>query len=241
MVDAPSGLGWLTARPIAHRGLHDRARGIPENSLAAFRAAIEGGFAIECDIHRTRDGVPVVFHDHNLARLAGVSGRIDDLTAAEVSRLRLFDTDEAPPTLAALLDLVDGRVPIVVEAKGIDAAADAGFMDDAGPVLAAYRGPLALMSFDHWLLDQAGEAGLDLPIGLTAEGTRPEALERHRVVFERRCAFVSYNVHHLPNAFVTWVRDVRRAPVISWTVRTPSDVEQSATHADQMTFEGFVP
>ncbi|WP_279478539.1 glycerophosphodiester phosphodiesterase family protein [Aureimonas sp. SK2] len=239
MSDAAPDLGWLSARPIAHRGLHDAKRGIPENSMAAFRAAIAGGFAIECDIHRTRDGVPIVFHDHDLGRLTGEGGTIDALTADEASKLRLLGTDEAPPTLAALLDLVGGRVPLVVEAKGIDPAADAGFMADVAPVVVGYRGPLAIMSFDEWLLDQTD--GLDLPIGLTAEGTRSDILERHRVVFERRCAFVSYNVHHLPNAFVDWVRGERRAPVISWTVRTPADVERSQAHADQMTFEGFTP
>ncbi|WP_061936269.1 glycerophosphodiester phosphodiesterase family protein [Aureimonas sp. AU22] len=239
MAGASSDLGWLTAQPIAHRGLHDRARGIPENSMAAFRAAIENGYAIECDIHRTSDGVPVVFHDHDLLRLTGEAGTIDTLTAADVRDLRILGTPEAPPTLAALLELVNGQVPIVVEAKGIDASADAGFMTDVAGVLDAYRGPLALMSFDEWLLDQTGD--LDLPVGLTAEGTRPDVLERHRVVFERRCAFVSYNVHHLPNAFVAWVREVRRAPVISWTVRTPADVEHSRAYADQMTFEAFIP
>ncbi|WP_294646363.1 glycerophosphodiester phosphodiesterase family protein [uncultured Aureimonas sp.] len=236
---AASDLGWLTARPIAHRGLHARPRGVPENSMAAFRAAVEGGYAIECDIHRTRDGVPVVFHDHDLERLTGRTGTIDSLSAAEVADFRLFDTAEAPPTLAALLKFVDGRVPLVVEAKGIDAATDAGFMADVAPVIEGYRGPLALMSFDEWLLDQTD--GIGVPVGLTAEGTRPGDLERHRVVFERRCAFVSYNVHHLPNAFVTWVREERGAPVITWTVRTPAEIAQTEAHADQMTFEGFTP
>ncbi len=241
MADAASDLGWLTARPIAHRGLHDAKRGIPENSIAAFRAAIDGGYAIECDIHRTSDGVPVVFHDHDLARLTGETGTIDALTAADVAKLRLLGTDEAPPTLAALLELVNGRVPIVVEAKGIDADSDAGFMADAAHAMKAYRGPLAVMSFDEWLLDQTEGWGLDLPVGLTAEGVRPDILDHHRTLFERRCGFVSYNVHHLPNAFVAWVRQERRAPVISWTVRTPADIERSQAHADQMTFEGFIP
>ncbi len=241
MPNAAPDIGWLTARPIAHRGLHDAKRGIPENSIAAFRAAIEGGYAIECDIHRTRDGIPVVFHDHDLHRLTGRNGTIDALTVAEVADLRLLGSEEAPPTLAALLDLVGGRVPIVVEAKGIDAATDAGFMADVAPVVRDYAGPLAIMSFDEWLLDQTGDLGRDLPIGLTAEGTRTDVLDQHRAVFERRCGFVSYNVHHLPNAFVAWVREARQAPVISWTVRTPADIERSQAHADQMTFEGFTP
>lgn len=232
-------LAFLTERPIAHRGLHDGNHRVAENSMAAFRAALSHGFAIECDVHIAADGIPVVFHDHDLQRMTGRDGTVGAATANALSQARLAGTQDHVPTLQELLTLVAGRVPLVVELKGSDAATDSGYAAALRPVLQDYSGPLALMSFDDWLVDQALTLGP--PVGLTAEGTRPELLARHRSVFERGCSFVSYNVHHMPNSFVDWVRQDRHLPVISWTVRTPDDVERSRRHADQMTFEGFTP
>src|SRR4030095_14841500 len=103
-------LRWLTARPIAHRGYHDIRRGRPENTLAAFDAAVEAHYAIECDLHISADGLPVVFHDADLARLTGATGQIRDRTAAELGDLRIAGTGEWIPTLDELLSLVAGRV-----------------------------------------------------------------------------------------------------------------------------------
>jgi glycerophosphoryl diester phosphodiesterase len=240
--DSPlSAFDWLTRRPIAHRGLHDGNKTIAENSMAAFRAAMEAGFAIECDIHIAADGVPVVFHDGDLARMAGMETEVSSLGSAELGAIKLAGTQDGIPTLAALLELVAGRVPLVVEMKGTSAAADTGFVQALTPTIEAYDGPLALMSFDDWLLADALPLRRKVPLGLTAEGTRDEKLAAHRAIVERGCDFVSYNVHHLPNPFVEWVRQELHLPVISWTVRTPDDVERSHTYVDQMTFEGFLP
>jgi len=232
---------WLQDRPIAHRGLHDARRSIFENSVSAFRAAIDAGYAIECDVHLSRDRVPVVFHDEMLARMTGVEGRVRDADAEALVRLPLRGTRDTIPSLRDLLDLVAGQVPLVIELKGLLADLDDGFVEIVAEAIRGYRGKLALMSFDEWLIEQAATVSPGVPFGLTAEGTRADVLERHRVVFAGHCSFVSYNVHHLPNTFVDWVRDERHLPVISWTVRTPADVERSHRHADQMTFEGFVP
>ncbi|WP_062202471.1 glycerophosphodiester phosphodiesterase family protein [Aureimonas sp. AU12] len=241
MISVDADIGWLRERPIAHRGLHDANRLVCENSLAAFRAAIDGGFAIECDVRLSRDGVPVVFHDESLSRLTTSSGNVRDLDATDLGQLRLGGTEETIPTLREALALVNARVPLVVELKGISPEFDGGFLEAVAAVIDGYEGRLALMSFDEWLIEQSGAAPIKVPVGLTAEGTRADILERHRVVFERHCSFVSYNVHHLPNPFVEWVRTERHRPVISWTVRRPDDVERSERYADQMTFEGFLP
>ncbi|BDA84717.1 glycerophosphoryl diester phosphodiesterase [Aureimonas sp. SA4125] len=233
-------LDWLTRQPIAHRGLHDGNVAVIENTLAAAAAAIAGGYAIECDVSLTRDGVPVVFHDPTLERLTAASGRVADWSAEELSYLRLGDTDQKIPTVAEFLAFVDGKVPVVMEMKGTSPEDDSAFFAGLWPVIAGYSGPLALMSFDAWLIDQA-LAGCDLPVGLTAEGLRPELLAAHRALVERGCSFVSYSVHHLPNTFVDWLRTERRAPVITWTVRMPEEVALTRAYADQMTFEGFVP
>ena len=233
-------LGWLSARPIAHRGLHDGNVRVMENSLSAFRAAMDAGYAIECDVMLSKDRVPVVFHDTTLERVTSESGRTVDRTAEALGRIRLGSSDDTIPSVAELLELVGGSVPIVMEMKGLSAADDLGVFDALSPLVDAYKGPLALMSFDPWLIDQA-LAATRLPVGLTAESLRPENLAEHRDVYERGCRFVSYNVHHLPNPFVEWVRQEQGAPVITWTVRTSEDVEQTRRHADQMTFEGFLP
>lgn len=233
---------WLTARPIAHRGLHDGNRTVFENSMTAFQRAIDGGFSIECDLHLSRDRTPMVFHDATLERLTGDPREVADLSAAELGALRLGETADGIPTFAELLALVGGRVPIVAELKGADPAADHDVIDQLRPLVDGYAGPLALMSFDEWLVRDAIAAfGARIPIGLTAEGETEEALQRHSVLFASGCAFTSYNVHHLPNAFTTHVRDERALPVVSWTVRTPDELSRSERHADQMTFEGFMP
>lgn len=241
MLDAEPTLRWLTERPIAHRGLHDDNQGICENSLSAFRAAADAGYAIECDVRLSADGVPMVFHDDDLDRLTERSGPVDSLTAAELETLRIGRTQDTIPTFRSLLDLVGGRVPIVAELKGRSAESDKGFAAALEPIVAAYAGTLALMSFDDWLIEAAASMGHRLPIGLTAEGTRSETIQRHRDLFERHCSFASYNVHHLPNPFTQWLREEKRLPVISWTVRSSEDRERSGRHADQMTFEGFRP
>lgn len=233
---------WLTATPIAHRGLHDGNQAVPENSMAAFARAVEHGFAIECDLHLSRDRVPVVFHDETLARLTGDPRCIDEVTAAELATLRLANTSETIPTFERMLASVNGAVPIVAELKGTTEDADRDFIAQLRPVVDAYHAPLAFMSFDDWLVrDAAAAFGERIPVGLTAEGTRPDELERHSALFAGRCRFTSYNVHHLPNAFTDHVRGPLALPVISWTVRTSDDVARSARHADQMTFEGFMP
>src|SRR6185503_20749771 len=112
-------LRWLTARPIAHRGYHDIRRGRPENTLAAFDAAVEARYSIECDLHISADGIPVVFHDEGLERLTGETGSVRDRTAAELGDLRIAGTGAWIPTLDELLALVTGRVPLVMELKNV--------------------------------------------------------------------------------------------------------------------------
>ncbi|MEX6507636.1 glycerophosphodiester phosphodiesterase family protein [Jiella sp. M17.18] len=234
--------GWLVKRPIAHRGLHDGNRAVPENSLAAAKAAIAEGFAIECDVQLSAEGTPHIFHDAVLGRMTGRDAAFADLSDAEIAGLRLVGTDEPIPTVAAFFDVVGGRVPIVMELKGDGANRDGAYVERLRPLVSAYAGELALMSFDGWLIDQLVAARLEgRPIGLTAEGTEADTLAAHRQVFERGCDFVSYNVHHLPNAFVSWVRGTCKAPVITWTARSPEDEAISRREADQITFEGFAP
>src|ERR1700736_6170022 len=108
---------WLTARPVAHRGLHDDISGVIENMPAAAQAAVEGNFAIECDIQLTADGEAMVYHDDALGRLTEGSGALLGKTAAELKAVRFKDTSERMMSLGDLCALVNGRVPLVIEVK----------------------------------------------------------------------------------------------------------------------------
>lgn len=233
-------LSWLTERPIAHRGYHDLNKTRWENTLSAFAAAVDNGFAIECDVHLTSDGVPVVFHDDTLNRLAGQDGFVWQRTAAEMSAVRIGDTDDHAPTLDELLDLVAGRVPLVVEIKGTPGH-DAGLVAAVGRRLKRYQGPAAIMSFDHWLIREFSSAAPGIPGGLTAAGDKDHELEAHFSMLAHGVSFVSYSVNHLPNRFISLVRERLEMPVITWTVRDEDAVKRTFDYADQMTFEGFDP
>ncbi len=112
-------LSWLAARPIAHRGYHDLNETVWENTLSAFDRAIERGYSIECDVHLSSDGIPVVFHDDDLKRLTGTEGYIWQRTATEMAAVRIGGTADHAPTLQEMLGRVAGRVPLVIELKGI--------------------------------------------------------------------------------------------------------------------------
>ena len=237
--DSPRDAGWITERPIAHRGLHDVSRGIFENTLSAAKAAVEHGYAIEVDLHPARDGIPMVFHDNTLDRLTTETGNVRDRTAAELATIAIGGSQDRIPTLAQLLNLTGGRSGLVLELKGI-AGEDDGFVAAVLETLSGYDGPVAIMSFNHWLLGDARKLGAEIPVGLTAEGGG-ELYEVHAdAVSAYRPDFVSYGIDDLPNRFVEGFRETGR-PVISWTVRSPEAAAKSALYADQITFEGFLP
>jgi glycerophosphoryl diester phosphodiesterase len=234
-----SQLKWLTERPIAHRGFHDGNDKIWENTLSAFQRAIDAGFAIECDLQYAADGVPVVFHDFNLERLCGIPGDVRSKTSGELKLLAIGKTADKIPLLKDLLQLVKGRVPIVLELKGRQDD-DEGFADSVLEVLEHYDGPVALMSFSHHLLKDLKNLGCPCPVGLTAEGKRPEHIEPHPEAMALGLDFISYNVFHLPNTFVEQER-ANGMPVITWTVTSEAAMKHTYIYADQMTFEGFDP
>lgn len=231
-------ISWLTRRPIAHRGFHDLNRVRWENTLSAFDAAVERDYAIECDVHLSADGVPVVFHDNVLNRLAGRDGFVHDLTAAELAQLRIGGTQDHVPTLAEMLARIGGRVPLVIELKGVEGK-DGGLVAAVAKALRGYRGKAAIMSFDHWLVRRFAADAPDIPAGLTAEGRTMADLEAHFSMLAHPISFVSFSVLDLPNPFVAFVRDRLAMPVITWTVRNEETRAATFAHADQMTFEGF--
>lgn len=233
-----SDLSWLTRRPIAHRGFHDLNNLRWENTLSAFDAAIARDYAIECDVHLSADGVPVVFHDSALGRLTGEDGFVYDRTVAQLQQLAIGGTQDHVPTLAQMLERVGGRVPLVIELKGIEGKDD-GLVAAVAKELATYNGKVAIMSFDHWLVRHFASDAPGIAAGLTAEGRTQAELEAHFSMLAHPISFVSFSVQDLPNPFISFVREKLVMPVITWTVRNDAAREATFAHADQMTFEGF--
>ncbi len=232
-------LSWLTAQPIAHRGYHDQNHKIWENTLSAFSRAVDNGFAIECDLQYTTDSIPVIFHDDDMQRLCGIKGDIREKTAGELGLIAIGGTADKIPTLGQLLRLVKGRVPIVLELKG-RRGDDEGFAAAVLETLENYDGPIALMSFDHWLLKDLKELNAPFPVGLTAGGINEAEFAVHEEAMQLGLDFVSYFYRDLPNSFITKQQSLGRA-IITWTVRDQDAVEHTFKYADQMTFEGFDP
>jgi len=233
-------LSWLAARPVAHRGFPDMNKSRWENTLSAFPAAAERGYAIECDVHLSSDGVPVIIHDQDLQRLTGQDGFVWQRTAAELATFKVGGTSDQVPTLQEALDLVDGRVPMVVELKGIPGR-DEGLVARVGKMLKRYRGKAAIMSFDHWLIRDFAKHAPGIPGGLTAYGTDAKLIEAHFAMLAHELAFTSYAAGDLPNPFVSFVREKLKMPVITWTVHDQPAIDLTLKYADQMTFEGFEP
>jgi glycerophosphoryl diester phosphodiesterase len=243
---------WLTAWPVAHRGLHDVARGTIENMPAAARAAVGGNFAIECDIQLTVDGEAMVHHDDALGRLTEGSGALLGKTAAELKTVRFKNTDERMMTLSDLCALVAGRVPLVIEVKS-HFDGDRKLVRRMAQVLASYSGPAVGMSFDPDQVLGLRETMPALPRGIIAQRNYDDdywkKLTRNqrqdmlhlRHAFRTRPHFVAYWVNQLP-APAPWIaRNLFGLPLLTWTVRTPEQRARAARYADQMIFEGFVP
>ena len=159
-----SDIAWIIERPIAHRGYHDLNKTRWENTLSAFAAAVEKNYAIECDVHLSSDGVPVILHDNDLKRLTGSEGFVWQRNAAELTSLKVGGTGDHVPTLAEMLSLVAGRVPLVIELKGIPGH-DAGLVASVARQLRKYSGKAAIMSFDHWLIRDFPRMRRELPRG----------------------------------------------------------------------------
>jgi glycerophosphoryl diester phosphodiesterase len=244
---------WLTARPIAHRGLHDRKSGVVENTASAARAAIDKGFAIECDVQLTRDLEAVVFHDYALERLTvNGTGRVAARTAAEMAALALKDSADRVQTLPEFLDVLGGRTPLILEIKSAFQG-DMRLTRRVVEALKAYEGPVAIKSFDPDIVALVRELAPDRPHGivaqndyeydeyaaLSAEAKRGMANLLH---YERsRPDFLSWQVKDLQSAAPYLCRKAVGLPVMTWTVRTQEQLAMAKAGADQIVFEGFLP
>ena len=240
---------WLVARPIAHRGLHNK-KTIIENTEGAFAAAIKGDYSIECDVQLSADGEAMVFHDEDLDRLTEAKGPVKALNAKELKRVKLKSTTDRMQTLAELLEQVDGRSTLVLELKSLWDDNDA-LAKRAIKVLEGYDGPSCLMSFDPGLVACVRELSPHTVRGIVADRTthpyynalplaKRYAMRTFGHLAQTQPHFVSYNWRDLPFEPVTEIRKLGH-PVITWTVRSKEEASQALRYCDQVTFEGYVP
>ncbi len=245
-------LEWLTARPIAHRGLHDAPSGAIENTAAAFSAAIACGYGIETDLQISADGEAMVHHDDALGRLTEGSGRLAEMTAAEIKAVRFKASAARILTLSELCDLVAGQAPLLLELKSrFDG--DLRVAKRTVDVLSGYSGPVAVMSFDPDLIEAVQLAAPILTRGIVAERHYSDAewgslsnAQRRSLAWllhtpKSRPQFLAYSVRDLPAAPPLVARTFFGLPLLTWTVRTEDDRNRATRWADQIIFEGWRP
>ncbi len=241
--------------PIAHRGLHDRTRGIVENSASAFEAAIVGSYAIECDVQLSSDGAGIIFHDDDMVRLLGKRGLVRDVSAADITSTPLLGSSagDCPQTLASFLKQIGGRALLQIELKHQrDAAGTQLLARTVAEALKAYGGPVTIESFDPALLTAIRQFGFAGPRGIItydyADETEDAGLSaeqrytlRHLLHWhETQFDFISCHHKALELPAITFWRALGK-PVTAWTIRSQAEADAAQPFVDQVVFEGFVP
>lgn len=240
--------------PLAHRGLHDVGQGIIENSPSAIRRAVQAGYGIEIDVQLSADGVAMVFHDDTLDRLTALQGPVRARNAADLGQVRLTGSDDTIPTLAQVLDIVAGQVPLLIELKD-----QSGGLGAAEPILeqavaadlAGYDGPVAVMSFNPHMVAALKDAAPDIPRGLTTSGFIPShwpqvspeqcTILRSIAAFGQVGArFISHDWTDLGSPRVAELKG-QGVPVLCWTIKNPQTETEARRVADTITFEGYMP
>ena len=235
-------------RPYAHRGLW--GGDLPENSLGAFRAAAEAGFAIELDIQLSRDGTVMVFHDYTLDRVCGRAGKICELTAAELGNIPLNGIEnEHIPTLAEVLEAVGGRVPLLIELKG--ESGNTALVPAALEVLKGYQGLWCMESFNPLLLRAVKKHAPKVLRGLLSTNLLREkkngskllnlALSAHLFNFLCRPAFLAFDGHYpRRKGLLIGLRLFGAAPFV-YTIRNEADYQHFCQKGVAPIFDSFTP
>lgn len=238
--------------PLAHRGLHDQKAGRIENSPAAVRAAVAAGYGIEIDLQLSKDRVAMVFHDEDLDRLTGETGPVNTRTAAELSRIRLKDGTDTIPTLAEVLALVGGRVPLLIEIKDqslVMGPTDGRLEGATAKALQDYRGDVAVMSFNPAAVAYIARLAPDLPRGITTSAYDPdnwapmpeELCRRLRAIPDygpTGSSFISHEAADLSRPRVAELK-AAGAAILCWTIRSPEAEALARKVAHNVTFEGY--
>lgn len=239
-------MAWITEVPLAHRGLH--GPDAPENSLAAFQRAVDAGVGVELDVHLCLDGHAVVAHDADLERVTGRPGVVAELTCEQLAARPLLGGGGAGvPALHDALDVLAGRVPVMVELKSFDRTV--GPLERAVlDAITGYPGGVAVASFNPVSVDWFRANARGVARGQTAATFRDGSMPRwlapllRSMVLNRRTRphYVSYELAGLPNRWADAWR-TRGLPLVTWTVRTPQELARARELADNVIFEGIAP
>lgn len=230
----------------AHRGLH--GAGVPENSLKAFRLAVEAGYGIELDIQLSADGEAMVFHDYTLSRMTGREGNLSEFTADELLMLSLAGTDERIPRLREVLELVDGKVPLLVELKG--ETADTSLCDKAAELLSKYDGPYCVESFNPVLLGRMAKLMPEVYRGILFTNVvkdKKRATPLNLIVscmasnVLARPNFIACNEMYRNSLAARICTVFYRAKCFSWTHKTKESYDEAKRNGEYAIFEGFTP
>ena len=242
--DLPALKGWY----YAHRGLH--SEGIPENSMAAFRAAKNGGYGIELDVHLMKDGTLAVIHDHSLKRTAGVDVKIEDLSLADLDNYRLEGTEEKIPLFSEVLELYNGEAPLIVELKAT-AKNCADLCKATCDMLATYKGAYCVESFDPrcvaWLRRNRKEV---IRGQLTENFFRSKTKLPYVLRFLLKCNFfnivtrpdfIAYRFADRKNFSNFLCRKLWGLQGVTWTIRNKEDFDTAVAEDWIPIFENFEP
>lgn len=239
-------LGWL----YAHRGLYDNNTEAPENSMNAFQKAIQAGYGIELDIQLTKDDVIVVVHDFDLNRICGVDKKVRDVTYEELLTYTILQSGQKIPTFEEVLNLVDGRVPLIIEYKlpGMDTR----LCVQADAMLQKYEGDYCVESFHPlavlWYRSHRSEVvrGIlsdsyiregytDFPIPVY------EMLHHLLLNFLIKPDFIAYNVNYADDFSRCLCRRLYHAPSVAWTVQSQQQLQERQDDFDIFIFDSFIP
>ena len=229
----------------AHRGLHNDS--LPENSIGAFKNAVEHGYGIELDIQLSKDKIPMVFHDATLKRVCGIDGKLCDYTSEELGAMKLLDIEYTIPTFAEVLETVDGRVPLLVEFK----PGSTELCDIACPMLDEYRGSFCVESFDPFIIRKIKKMRPRYPRGqLVTNSIKTKstknfflnlALTGLLMHLLSRPDFVAYDIKMKGNPSVFLCKHLFRIPLFVWTVRSDEDYNRSHQKKLLTIFEKIEP
>lgn len=239
-------LTWLKDNLITHRGLHTLDQSVPENSLEAFRLAIESGYSIEFDVNLTKDDVVVVFHDFNLSRMFHVNQNLDEFTYSDLKKYRLKNNEHIP-TLKEVLDLIDGKVPMLIELKphGHVKKLCKAFMK----VMENYTGKYAAFSFHPSVVYYLKKHHKDVIRGQISEFFRSEQkmskftkylMKRMSFNFLTRPDFISYGIYDMPNKYLDKLKK-KGITIISYAAKSQKEFDFVKSHYHNVVFEYFHP
>lgn len=253
---------WKYMEPLkgvlyAHRGLHDNQSDAPENSLKAFQKAVDAGYGIEMDVQLSRDNVPVVFHDFTLRRMARgkdgkpVEGKVADYTLEELQSFHLADSKETIPTFRDFLELVDGRVPLIIELKIENADKDPKVCPLVDDMLREYKGIYCIESFNPRGLLWYKRNHPDVARGqLSDEFWKSDPSMRGFIYwamaylltnFLTRPDFIAYNHLHEANLSRLLCRSLYHHPAVAWTIKSQQQLEHARGNFDLFIFDSFLP